>query len=79
MQDRAGREHQRCTDFLQLPGNSWAMTEALMNSRCLQAQLVSASAAHDSNGNVLQGGSHVYPELAAAGLWTELQKISRYF
>jgi CubicO group peptidase (beta-lactamase class C family) len=29
-----------------------------------------ASAGHDANGNVLAGNYHIYPELAAAGLWT---------
>jgi CubicO group peptidase (beta-lactamase class C family) len=47
-----------------------AMTDSTYEQPLPATQLASASAAHDSNGNVLQGGSHIYPELAAAGLWT---------
>jgi CubicO group peptidase (beta-lactamase class C family) len=35
-----------------------------------ESQLGSASAGHRSNGQVVPGDHHIYPEMAAAGLWT---------
>jgi CubicO group peptidase (beta-lactamase class C family) len=37
-----------------------------------------AAAAHDDKGRVIQGKWHVYPEMAAAGLWTTPADMSRY-
>ncbi len=36
-----------------------------------------ASRAHDAEGQVVQGGWHVYPEMAAAGLWTTAGDLAR--
>jgi len=36
-----------------------------------------AAVAHPLNGQPLQGGAHVYPEMAAAGLWTTAADLSR--
>ena len=36
-----------------------------------------ASRAHDNQGQVVQGGWHVYPEMAAAGLWTTAGDLAR--
>lgn len=47
-----------------------AMTESTYEQPLPDAELLSASAAHDANGNILAGSPNVYPELAAAGLWT---------
>lgn len=43
-------------------------------------QTLSASAAvpHDGDGKVIVGGTHTYPELAAAGLWTTPTDLARY-
>ncbi len=44
----------------------------------LSAQWASnASRAHDEKGQVVQGGWHVYPEMAAAGLWTTAGDLAR--
>jgi CubicO group peptidase (beta-lactamase class C family) len=37
-----------------------------------------AAAAHDRKGRVIPGKWHVYPEMAAAGLWTTPSDLSRY-
>lgn len=37
-----------------------------------------AAAAHDGKGRVIPGKWHVYPEMAAAGLWTTPTDMSRY-
>jgi CubicO group peptidase (beta-lactamase class C family) len=55
-----------------------AMTDSTYEQPLPAAQLLSASSAHDSNGNVLQGGSHIYPELAAAGLWTTPKDLALF-
>lgn len=36
-----------------------------------------AARAHDEHGKVVQGGWHVYPEMAAAGLWTTPSDLAR--
>lgn len=36
-----------------------------------------ASRAHDEKGEVVEGGWHVYPEMAAAGLWTTAGDLAR--
>jgi hypothetical protein len=36
-----------------------------------------AAVAHPLNGQPLSGGAHVYPEMAAAGLWTTAADLSR--
>ena len=38
---------------------------------------VRAAVAHPLNGQPLSGGAHVYPEMAAAGLWTTAADLSR--
>jgi CubicO group peptidase (beta-lactamase class C family) len=55
-----------------------AMTDSTYEQPLPAAQLLSASSAHDSNGNVLQGGTHIYPELAAAGLWTTPKDLALF-
>jgi len=55
-----------------------AMTDSTYGQPLPAAELSSASAAHDSSGNVLQGGTHIYPELAAAGLWTTPRDLALF-
>jgi CubicO group peptidase (beta-lactamase class C family) len=43
-----------------------------------QTLRASAAAPHDGDGNVIAGGTHTYPELAAAGLWTTPTDLARY-
>ena len=38
-----------------------------------------AAAGHDSEGQVIPGKRHVYPEMAAAGLWTTPSDLARFF
>ncbi len=33
---------------------------------------------HDANGNVLGSGPHIYPEFAAAGLWTTATDLALF-
>ncbi|MCW0464945.1 serine hydrolase domain-containing protein [Xanthomonas sacchari] len=40
--------------------------------------LAHAAQPHDANGALVAGGPHTYPELAAAGLWTNAQDLARY-
>jgi CubicO group peptidase (beta-lactamase class C family) len=42
-----------------------------------QALPARAAIAHPLNGRPLSGGAHVYPEMAAAGLWTTAADLSR--
>jgi len=37
-----------------------------------------AALPHDGKGNALAGGPHIYPELAAAGLWTTPTDLARF-
>ncbi|WP_369932981.1 serine hydrolase domain-containing protein [Xanthomonas tesorieronis] len=40
--------------------------------------LAKAAQPHDAAGRPIAGGAHVYPELAAAGLWTNAEDLARY-
>lgn len=33
---------------------------------------------HEANGEAIPGGAHIYPELAAAGLWTTAEDLARW-
>jgi CubicO group peptidase (beta-lactamase class C family) len=41
-----------------------------------QSRLSAASAGHYSNGQVVPGDHHIYPEMAAAGLWTTPEDLA---
>jgi CubicO group peptidase (beta-lactamase class C family) len=55
-----------------------AMTDSTYDQPLPAASLAFAASAHDANGRVLEEGSHVYPELAAAGLWTTPRDLARF-
>lgn len=41
-------------------------------------RLAEVALPHESNGEPVSGGPHVYPEMAAAGLWTTPSDLARY-
>jgi CubicO group peptidase (beta-lactamase class C family) len=43
-----------------------------------ESRLASASAGHYSNGQVVLDDHHIYPEMAAAGLWTTPEDLARF-
>ena len=43
-----------------------------------EAQRASVATAHRSRGNPIEGQSHTYPEMAAAGLWTTPSDLARF-
>lgn len=55
-----------------------AMTDSTYDQPLPAASLAFAASAHDTNGRVLEEGDHVYPELAAAGLWTTPGDLAKF-
>lgn len=43
-----------------------------------ESRLSAASAGHYSNGQLVPGDHHIYPEMAAAGLWTTPEDLARF-
>jgi len=43
-----------------------------------EGKINNASSAHDSNGNMVAGNHHIYPEMAAAGLWTTPEDLAKF-
>jgi len=75
------------TDYYQQPFNEWMHDQVLsplsMSNSSYQQPLPSAlreqtSSGHYSNGKKVDGGFHVYPEMAAAGLWTTAEDLANY-
>ena len=75
------------TDYYQQPFNEWMHDQILsplaMSNSSYQQPLPSAliehtSSGHYSNGQKIDGGFHVYPEMAAAGLWTTAEDLANY-
>jgi CubicO group peptidase (beta-lactamase class C family) len=54
------------------------MTSSTYQQPLPKEQWERAAAAHDDKGRVIPGKWHVYPEMAAAGLWTTPADLSRY-
>ncbi|MCK5912080.1 MAG: beta-lactamase family protein [Caulobacter sp.] len=44
----------------------------------LRAETPNVALAHDETGQLIASGFHVYPELAAAGLWTSANDLARF-
>jgi CubicO group peptidase (beta-lactamase class C family) len=56
----------------------WGMTESTFEQPLPSDRRASAATGHDVTGRPVAGGSHVYPELTAAGLWTTPSDLARF-
>ncbi|MFN2399369.1 MAG: serine hydrolase domain-containing protein [Gemmatimonadaceae bacterium] len=54
------------------------MTRSTYEQPLPQALIGTAASGHRSDGTVVQGKWHTYPEMAAAGLWTTPSDLARY-
>ncbi|MEL7023955.1 MAG: serine hydrolase domain-containing protein [Pseudomonadota bacterium] len=68
LEDVAGESFEALLDWLVLEPANMSLSSFEQPLPVLAAPF--ASAAHDAEGNRIDGHSHRYPELAAAGLWT---------
>jgi CubicO group peptidase (beta-lactamase class C family) len=55
-----------------------SMTSSTVNQSLSDEYASKASAAHDPQGKVIPGGYHIYPEMAAAGLWATPKDLARF-
>lgn len=78
---------QALTDYYQQPFYDWMHDQILgpltMSNSSYQQPLPNAllqftSSGHYSNGKKVNGGFHVYPEMAAAGLWTTAEDLAKF-
>ncbi|XOV80721.1 MAG: serine hydrolase domain-containing protein [Aestuariibacter sp.] len=74
-------------DYYQQPFDEWmrdqvlsplAMTNSTYQQPLPSTLIENTSSGHYSNGNKVDGGFHVYPEMAAAGLWTTAEDLAKY-
>jgi CubicO group peptidase (beta-lactamase class C family) len=54
------------------------MTHSTYEEPLPSARVADAARAHDSQGVMIPGGWHIYPEMAAAGLWTTPSDLARW-
>jgi CubicO group peptidase (beta-lactamase class C family) len=55
------------------------MTNSFYSQSCLnEEQYANATAGHKSGGNQVNGKRHIYPEMAAAGLWTTAEDLAKF-
>jgi CubicO group peptidase (beta-lactamase class C family) len=54
------------------------MSHSTFQQPLSESALVDVATPYDSDGRPITGGPHVYPELAAAGLWTTPSDLARY-
>ena len=54
------------------------MKNSTYNQPLSQEMLINATAAHNRTGKVISGKRHIYPEMAAAGLWTTAGDLARF-
>lgn len=54
------------------------MKNSTFNQPLSELQLKTAATAYAVNGNRVNGNYHIYPELAAAGLWTTAEDLSKF-
>lgn len=54
------------------------MTRSTYEQPLPQSRLAEAAMAYHADGDAVRGGPHVYPEMAAAGLWTTPSDLLRY-
>jgi CubicO group peptidase (beta-lactamase class C family) len=55
------------------------MTNSFYSQSCLnEEQCAHATAGHKSGGSQVKGKRHLYPEMAAAGLWTTAEDLAKF-
>jgi CubicO group peptidase (beta-lactamase class C family) len=54
------------------------MTNSFFTQPPLENRITSLATAYDTNGKEIKGKYHIYPELAAAGLWTNPTDLSKF-
>src|ERR1700723_3749519 len=54
------------------------MTHSTYQQPLPDLQRSDAATPYDGNGGAIPGGTHTYPEMAAAGLWTTPSDLARY-
>jgi len=58
--------------------NPIGMTRSTYEQPLPAARMTQVALPHDADGSLLPGGPHIYPEMAAAGLWTTPSDLARY-
>lgn len=58
--------------------NPLAMTNSTFSQSLTEIQARNAATAYHNDGTEVKGKYHIYPELAAAGLWTTAEDLAKY-
>ncbi len=77
LSERSGRPYPEVLDSLVLA--PLGMAHSSYEQPLPASRRVHAAAGHDYDGHVIAGKRHLYPEMAAAGLWTTPSDLARFF